>query len=284
MEWKLNITKFLWPDGKRLALTSCWDDGTIYDRRLVEIFNHYELKASFNLCSGKFNLSADQSGWKSFIRADEVATMYQGHEVCSHTVNHPRVWSVPVDQLRWEILEDRCRLEALVGYPVRGFVIPYGWETGYDWMMGFLRNCGFKYMRHTASIPEFEHPADFMDWHPTAHCSADLPTLWASMLQRSLDQPGLLFYLWGHSYEFEDDLGWQGIELFAKLTSETRGVYNATKGEIYDYVTAWRALEWSLDGTHVRNNSALPLWFLRNEKAIRIANGQLLRLEDTGDL
>jgi len=275
----MNISKFLWKDGKRIALTSCWDDGTIHDRQLVAIFNRFGLKGSFNLCSGKLGLNAEQSGWKEFIRADEVAVLYQGHEVCSHSVNHPRVWSVPVDQLRWEILEDRRRLESLVGYPIRGFVIPYSWATGHAWSIDFVRNCGFKYMRHTTSIPEFEHPADFMDWHPTAHCSADLPKLWASMLQRSIDQPGQLFYLWGHSYEFDDDLGWEGIESFARLASETEGIYHATKGEIYDYVTAWRAMDWSLDGTIVRNNSALPLWFLRDGQTVKIKGGELLKLE-----
>jgi peptidoglycan/xylan/chitin deacetylase (PgdA/CDA1 family) len=275
----MNISKFLWKDGKRLALTSCWDDGTIYDRQLVAIFNRYGLNASFNLCSGKFGLSAEQSGWKEFIRADEVAALYQGHEVCSHTVNHPRAWSVPVDQLRWEILEDRRRLEALVGYPVRGFVIPYNWAAGHEWCIGFVRSCGFKYMRHTASLPEFEHPADFMDWHPTAHCSANLPELWVSMLQRSIDQPGQLFYLWGHSYEFDESLGWDGIEAFAALAGGTPDVWHATKGEIYDYVTAWRRLEWSLDGTLVRNNSAILLWFLRGGQTVKIESGRLLRLD-----
>jgi peptidoglycan-N-acetylglucosamine deacetylase len=276
----MNISKFLWPDGKRISLTSCWDDGTIYDRQLIAIFNHYGLKASFNLCSGKFGLDAQQSGWKEFVRADEVATLYQGHEVCSHTVNHPRVWSVPVDQFRWEVLEDRRWLEALVGYPVRGFAIPYNWPTGQDWCREFVHSCGFKYMRNSASVPQFEHPSDFMDWHPTAHCSADLPNLWAAMLQRNHDQPGQLFYVHGHSYEFEDDWGWEVIESFAKLASETEGVYHATKGEIYDYVTAWRSLDWSLDGTLVCNNSALPLWFLRNGQTVKIESGQLLRLDN----
>lgn len=274
----MNLSTFLWPDGKRVALTSCWDDGTTHDRRLIAIFNEHGLKASFNLCSGKFGLDARQSAWKAFVREDEVATLYAGHEVCSHTVDHPRIWSVPVDQLRWEILEDRRRLEALVGYPVRGFVIPYGWATGYDQTMEFVRHCGFRYLRHTAGIPEFELPADFMDWHPTGHCSADLPQLWASMRRRSLDQPGQLFYFWGHSYEFDDDLGWAGIEAFAKLAGETPGVYHATKGEIFDYVSAWRNLDWSLDGTLVRNNSARPVWFLRGGQAMRIESGDLVRM------
>jgi hypothetical protein len=99
------------------------------------------------------------------------------------------------------------------------------------------------------------------------------------MLQRNQDQPGQLFNVHGHSYEFEDDWGWEGIESFAKLASETAGVYHATKGEIYEYITAWRAMDWSLDGTLVRNPSAMPLWILRNGQVIKIESGQMLKLE-----
>ena len=188
---------------------------------------------------------------------------------------------MPVDQLRWEILEDRARLEALVDYPVRGFAIPYNWPTGMDWTREFVRSCGFKYMRNSQSVPQFDHPSDFMDWHPTAHCGADLHSLWDVMLQRGRDQPGQLFYVHGHSYEFDDEWGWEVIEAFARLASETVGVYHATKGEIYDYVTAWRDLDWSLDGALVRNNSALPLWVLHDGRPVEVASGQLLRLGDS---
>lgn len=60
----MKTSQFLWPNGHRVALTSCWDDGTIYDRQLVAIMNRYGLKGSFNLCSGKFGLNAEQSGWR----------------------------------------------------------------------------------------------------------------------------------------------------------------------------------------------------------------------------
>ena len=274
----MNISQFLWRDGKRIALTTDWDDGTEYDRRLVAILNRHGLKGSFNLCSGKFGMDYQQSGWKNFIREDEIATLYQGHEVGSHSVHHMRVWSLPLDQLRWEMLKDRHRLESLVGYPVRGFVLPYGWRTGYEWCQDFVRSCGFLYLRHSESVPSFDLPSDFLDWKPTCHCGAELGKLWATILNRSKDQPGQLFNVWGHSYEFEDNLGWQTIETFAALASETPDVWHATKGEVYDYVMAWRRLDWSLDGTLVRNLSAMPVWFLRNGQTHQIEGGQFLRL------
>ncbi len=39
-------------DGKKKAVTFSYDDGVVYDRRLVGIFNKYGLKCTFNLNSG----------------------------------------------------------------------------------------------------------------------------------------------------------------------------------------------------------------------------------------
>ena len=276
----MDISQFLWHNGRRIALTSDWDDGTEHDRRLAAIMNRHGLKGSFNLCSGKLGMDSQQSGWKNLIREDEVATLYQGHEVCSHSVHHLRPWSIPIDQLRWEILEDRRRLEALVGYPVRGFVLPYGWPTGYAWCKELVRSCGLQYLRHSESTLQFDLPSDFLDWKPTCHCGAELTKLWTTMLNRSKDQPGQLFNIFGHSYEFEDDLGWEPIETFAALAGETPGVWHATKGEIYDYVMAWRRLAWSLAGTVVRNPSAASVWFRHGGRIIEIKGGQCLHLEE----
>ena len=52
--------------------------------------------------------------------------------------------------------------------------------------------------------------------------------LLATMLERGKDQPGQLFNVWGHSYEFEDGLGWERIESFAALAAATPGVWFAT--------------------------------------------------------
>lgn len=36
------------PGGKRIAVTTSWDDGRVYDRWVVELFNHLGLKGAFN--------------------------------------------------------------------------------------------------------------------------------------------------------------------------------------------------------------------------------------------
>ena len=69
-----------------------------------------------------------------------------------------------------------------------------------------------------------------------------------------------LFYVWGHAYEFDDDNNWQRIEALADLLVQHREeVWFATNGEIIDYVTAYRRLEYSADGSILCNPSALDV-------------------------
>lgn len=64
----MNVSRFLWLDRQKAALSSDMDDGRQYDCRLVEILNRHGLKVSFNLCSRKSCLGSQQSGWKTFFQ------------------------------------------------------------------------------------------------------------------------------------------------------------------------------------------------------------------------
>ena len=53
-------------DGKKRAVTFSYDDGVEQDRHLVELFNTYGMKATFNLNSGI------QTGASSFVEGKSV--------------------------------------------------------------------------------------------------------------------------------------------------------------------------------------------------------------------
>ena len=57
-----------------------------------------------------------------------------------------------------------------------------------------------------------------------------------------------MFYLWGHSYEFEENNNWELIEKFAEKPAAIKDIWYATNGEIYDYVQDFNRLVWSADG------------------------------------
>ena len=248
---------FSWPEGKAGALTTSWDDGTVHDRRLIEILNRHGLKGTWNLNAGLLATSPDGGEPRNRIARAEVNALYAGHEVACHSCTHPSLTLIPEEAILAEMTADRRALEELVGYPVKGMALPNG---AYDRrVLQRLRDCGIVHSRTTCSHSAFRLPEDFLEWHPTCHHKADLAALWRTFLESRA--PEKLFYLWGHSYEFDRDKNWDHIEAFARLAGPEANVWHATNMAVYDYVRAWRGLWCGLDVTCVRNVAALPLWF-----------------------
>lgn len=92
----------------------------------------------------------------------------------------------------------------------------------------------------------------------------------------------MLFYVWGHAYEFDGDGSWQIIEELAKFMSgyENR-VWFASNGEIIDYVNAYRRLEYSADGLTIYNPSAVDVTIRTMSESALLPAGRVTRLEPT---
>ena len=52
----------LFPGGRNKVFTLSYDDGVTQDRRLVEIFNRYNVKCTFNLGCGNLGWKSDCTG------------------------------------------------------------------------------------------------------------------------------------------------------------------------------------------------------------------------------
>src|SRR5690606_20754743 len=106
------------------------------------------------------------------IGAEEVAALYEGHEVSAHTVTHPTIARRPREQLVEEIMEDRRRLERIVGYTVRGMSYPNGSYNSQIKTM--LPHLGIEYARVVHSTGQFGMPDDLHEWRPTCHHKGNL--------------------------------------------------------------------------------------------------------------
>ena len=88
-----------------------------------------------------------------------------------------------------------------------------------------------------------------------------------------------LFYVWGHSYEFDNNDNWNVIEEFSELCGGREDIWYATNIEIYNYVTAYDSLEYSLDMKLVRNPSAIDVWIRHKNEAVVIPSGKTVALK-----
>lgn len=256
------------PEGRLKAFTASYDDGRTYDARLAKLFSDHDIHATFHLNSGFWDTP-------DYITKDEAKTLYLDHEISLHTLTHPHLPDLPDSLILQEILEDKKNLEDAAGYVVRGMSYPYGQVD--ERIIRLAKSCGMLYSRTTVSTRGFALPEDFMRWHPTCHHSDDLPALWERFMRYRTDTPAL-FYLWGHSYEFDRNGNWDVIERFCDEAAGDPGIWYATNVEIRDYVTALRRLEFSTDQTMVLNTSCLPVWIEVNGAPMVLPEGKLTQI------
>ncbi len=258
---------YCYPQGKMKALTMSYDDGAIHDRRLVDIFNRHGIKGTFHLNAGSFE-------YEGKIDAEEVATLFAGHEVSCHTFTHPFVERVPNMEVVQQILQDKKTLESLCGYVVRGMSYPFGSRDTRS--MEILRKLGMNYSRTTAATGSFGLPDDFMIWNPTCHHNNSIMDKLEAF--KNNKYPLSLFYVWGHSYEFDRDNSWDLMEEFCAAAEYMEDVWYATNIEIYDYITALRNCEMSADRSMLYNPSATSVWVVVDDKLIECKGGQCTKL------
>ena len=149
----------------RKALTFSYDDGIEQDRKLVEIFNRYGMKATFNLNTG---IQSPESNFEiegvhiNRMKQDGLAELYKGHEIATHGLTHATI-----------------KLKATCHHD--------------DEML-------------------FELAEKFIKAEPKE------------------DEP-MLFYVWGHSYEFDVNNNWDRIEKFCKMMAGRDDIFYGTNRE-----------------------------------------------------
>ncbi len=88
----------------------------------------------------------------------------------------------------------------------------------------------------------------------------------------------MLFYLWGHTYEFEEQNNWYVIEEFAEYIGNRADIWYATNIEIFDYVSAFNQLIFSMDQKKVYNPAAIELFFESNQQIFSVKSNEMIMI------
>ena len=259
----------LFPGGKRFAVTFSYDDGTVFDERLVGIFNRYGIKATFNLNSAR-------KGTEGCVKDLGI---YKGHEIACHGKTHASLAYLPIPGIYEEIYEDRRAWETVTGAPIRGLAYSNGSYN--DAVIEALKACGIVYARTARPSASFDLPENFLCWHPTCH-HRDALALTEKFITKILPTPyysGKLFSVYGHSYEFDRDNNWDMIEDVCKSLSGNESIWYATNIEICEYLTAARRLVISADQRIVYNPSVQTVWFTSDGAPNEIKGGETVMLK-----
>lgn len=258
-------------EGKTKALVLSYDDGRIYDRRMVETLDKYGIKATFHLNAGNL-------GMEGHLRPEEVNGLYRNHEIAAHTYSHPHMLQITEEQRLMELWRDRERLEEISGNIVDGFSYPYG---EYDEKLKQITEAfGFSYARSIESQYDFQLPKDFYAWHPTCHHRENCVELAKKYLDYDYREGLSVFLLWGHGHNFEREGNWDILDQFCKLMGNRDDIWYCTMGEFARYVRGLGALKTSVRGTLMYNPTDQRLWLERNGKLVSIGPGERKMTEE----
>lgn len=227
-------------DGKKKAVTFSYDDGVTQDERLIEIFDRYGLKATFNINSGllgtKKDITCHVNGAVTThhrIAPERVEELYRGHEVAVHTLTHPHLYDMEEAELIRQVNEDQKRLEELSGQEVVGMAYPYG--DCDERIVRILReHTKMRYARTVRCTGNFDLQNDLLAFEPTVyHCDMDHMFSLADEFIRLQPESPKLFYIWGHSYEFDFYEGmWERMEEFCKKISGHEDIFYGTNSAV----------------------------------------------------
>lgn len=226
-------------NGKTKAITFSYDDCTTQDIKLVELFNKYNVKATFNVNSELLGTNNEllRKGVKvrhDKLNAKDIKKLYEGHEVAVHTLTHPYLQEIEDNaEIIRQIEEDRKNLENIVGYEICGMAYP-GNGANSDRVAKIIKNhTAIKYSRTTDSTLNFDLQDNLYQFNPTVHHD-DYDTLFRlgeEFINLKTDTPQI-FYIWGHSFEFDIFNDWDKFEDFLKLVSNRDNIFYGTNKEV----------------------------------------------------
>lgn len=220
--------------GYQKAVTFSYDDGVTQDRRLVEIFNSYNMKATFNLNTG---IQTEESYFDinditvRRMNQEDIGKLYQGHEIAAHGLTHAAPAGLTGAGLKREFGEDIDNITRIYGTRPVGMAYAYGNYD--DSVVDYLRASGILYGRTVGCTHAFGMPEEPLLLGATCH--HDDERLFA-LAQEFLDAvpaagENMLFYIWGHSYEFEVHNNWDRIERLCQMLAGREDIYYGTNRE-----------------------------------------------------
>ncbi len=219
--------------GRRKAFTLSYDDGVISDIKTVEICNRYGVKCTFNINPG---LAISQSTWMyngfevKHLTAEQLKTVFKGHEIASHSYTHPYLDRLTVEECLNEMTLDRDKCAEWFGKTPVGMAYPMG--TYSDTVVSVLDGLGYKYARTVKSTHSFKTQNDLLRFNPTCHHADEALFELADEFIRSDAKTDMLFYVWGHSYEFDADGGYERLDRLCRMMSEQKDIFCGTNAEV----------------------------------------------------
>lgn len=220
----------------RCVVTCGWDDGHKLDLKLAKLLLEYKIQGTFFIPIHYL----DQK-----LSENELVGLSENFEIGSHTLTHPYLTKIPMNDAEREITESKKALEKILGREVVGLSYPSGDHN--DEITRLVKKAGYKYAFALYKIGVHIYPYlklrsvlkssldDFNKFVVTINPLSFLRPNILTYAKRVFDYAyatNTVFYLWGHSWEIEHFGMWDELEEILRYIANRPDVLYVTNLEM----------------------------------------------------
>ena len=196
------------------------DDGTIYDKKVIDIFNKYNIRATFNLNSGlqDFVWYKDDKPVER-LKLYENKHIYDNHEVASHSLTHPWLTSLSDEDVYREVKEDIDNIERIFSRKVTTFSFPFDYFD--ERTINIIKGLGITQIILPEIDDSFKLPSDLFHIKVTSWNIDDA----LEKIDRFIkDKDAKLFVYLSHSYDYEFSNSYDKLERLCEIVSNDKNI------------------------------------------------------------
>ncbi len=213
-------------------ITIRFDDCTTQDIRIIEMFKQYNLDcATFYINTGLLGVTWEWVGnvyntttpVHTRLNREQIETgIYDGFDVAVHTLSHTSLKNLSKREVAAEVTKDAANIENIFGYKPVGMAWPGGdTEWTEDTVRYVKESTDIRFGICTTATNSFDLPEHFLTWYPTcAINSYNSLSLLQSFLNAELGEEDMLYFAWGHGYEFDLSNCWNTLDRMLSMISE----------------------------------------------------------------
>ncbi len=191
-----------------------FDDGAVEDITLAELMREYEFDAVFYIPA--LWEQHNRSQGREPLNKSELLSIAKDFEIGSHTVTHPMLTRIPIDQARDEIINSKEMLQDITGQPIASFCYPRGYAN-HEIRDIVAEN--YSSARNTL-VGSLDQPKDMIWQSTTVHAGGKRRPeyegkSWLDEAFRLLDEAILrgknedvVYHTWAHGWELTREGAW----------------------------------------------------------------------------
>lgn len=236
---------------KHSIVTTSWDDGHIDDIRLADLLKKYSLPATLYI-------SPYNREWKrdELLDEDAICAMSKDFDIGAHTLTHPVLTNISLDEAEAEIKGSKIYLEDLLNKEIPVFCYPKGLFN--TQIKQLVRKAGFSGAR-TIQAFRTNFPKDTYEMGTTNHtvnCRLPYSLIialandvrfvplvftkdWLEFSKRTFDvvrREGGVWHFWSHSWQVTNEGWWSKLEELFSYIANHDGVLYLTNSQLLAHI------------------------------------------------